>query len=226
MNQFSSLLAAGAVLAAGANRAGAQTTEGPITTTTPIGFTLTDFNGNLLFPEFNPALGTLDSVTLDFTSSMSTCLTIQNQASSTSLGSVFTQLQITVEDKGNNFAATDPEIVFNSPAFHYSLAPGQSLSSGLLTATGTSANTYTAAAILAEFTGSGNLSLNASSSSWTVQANSGGNTAASQVTFANLTGTVEYTYTDPPAPVPDASSTAGLLTLGFGAMSLLRRRFK
>jgi hypothetical protein len=67
--------------------------------------------------------------------------------------------------------------------------------------------------------GNGNISLNASTFTQTLLANTGGNTAASQVTDANLTGNVIYTYTVVPEP-----STFGLLALGLSALPLLRRQ--
>ena len=69
-------------------------------------------------------------------------------------------------------------------------------------------------AILAEFNGPGTISLDASTFTQTDLSNTGGNTAASQVTNASLTGTVTYTY----APVPEPST---LVLLGVGVIGLL-----
>jgi hypothetical protein len=79
--------------------------------------------------------------------------------------------------------------------------------------------TYTSGAILTEFTGGGNIGLNASTFTQTTLSNTGGNTTSSQVTDAGLTGTVTYTYTAVPEP-----STFGLLALGLSALPLLRRQ--
>jgi hypothetical protein len=216
MKQLTSLLAAGALLAACANNSSAAT-SGPFTTSTPIPFTLTDWTGSLLFPQFNPALGVLNSVTLDLSASMGTTLTVQNLSGLASSGTAKTELQLTVQDAGNNLIA--PEIDLLSPSYAYTLAPGGSTTSGLLTKTGSSSDLYTLAAILAEFTGVGNISLNASTFTQTLLANTGGNTVASQVTDASVTGTVTYEYTAVPEP-----STLGLLALGLGALPLLRRQ--
>jgi hypothetical protein len=78
--------------------------------------------------------------------------------------------------------------------------------------------TYTLGTILTEFTGGGNISLNAGTLTYTLLSNYGGNTVSSQVTDAGLTGTVTYTYTAVPEP-----STFGLLALGLSALPLLRR---
>ena len=73
---------------------------------------------------------------------------------------------------------------------------------------------YTLSAILAEFNGPGTIMLPASTFTQTLLANTGGNTAASQVTQGDLTGTVTYHYN----PVPEPSTLA---LFGVGAVSLL-----
>jgi hypothetical protein len=216
MKQLTSLLAAGALLVTCATSSLA-TTLGPITTSTPIPFTLTDWTGTLLFPQFNPSLGTLNSVQLDLSASMRTTLTVQNLGGLASSGTAKTELQVTVQDAGNNLIV--PEIDLLGPNFAYTLPPGGSVTSPLLTKSGTSSDLYTLAAILAEFTGVGNISLSGSTFTQTLLANTGGNTVASQVTDASLTGTVTYTYTEIPEP-----STFALLSLGLAALPILRRK--
>jgi hypothetical protein len=214
MKQLTSFLAAGVFLAACATSSLADT-EGPLTTSTPIPASLTEWSGTLLFPQFNPALGTLDSVELNLSSSLTTTLTIINDAASASSGTASTWEEITVQDPGLNLTA--PFSVY-SAGYVYSLGSGDSTSSGLLTGNGGSDLTYTLGTILTEFTGGGNISLNAGTLTYTLLSNYGGNTVSSQVTDAGLTGTVTYTYTAVPEP-----STFGLLALGLSALPLLRR---
>ncbi|MEI9866717.1 MAG: choice-of-anchor E domain-containing protein [Limisphaerales bacterium] len=75
-------------------------TSGPFNTTTPIPATATDWNGTLVFPQFNSALGTLNSVELFFSSSTTTFLTVQNISNlfgvpSSSSGTAFSDVQLT-----------------------------------------------------------------------------------------------------------------------------------
>jgi hypothetical protein len=198
-------------------------TLGPITTSTPIPSTLTDWNGSLAFPQFNPALGTLDSVTLELSSTMATVVTVTNNedpsSGSSSNGGAKTELQVSVQDAGLNL--TQPDLDFYSPNFAYTLLAGSSTSSGLLTKTANDGgNTYTLPAVLGEFTGLGSLSLSASTFTQTSLTNNGGNTSASQVTDAALTGTVEYTYTAVPEPSSIALLVAGLV----GGRTFWKRR--
>jgi hypothetical protein len=216
MKQLTSFLAAGVFLAACATSSLAQT-SGPFTTSTPIPVSLTDWSGTLLFPQFNPALGILDSVELNLSSTLTTTLEIINDASDgPSSGTANTWEEITVQDSGLHLTAPFSEF---SSGYVYSLGSGNSTSSGLLTGSGGSDLTYTSGAILTEFTGGGNIGLNASTFTQTTLSNTGGNTTSSQVTDAGLTGTVTYTYTAVPEP-----STFGLLALGLSALPLLRRQ--
>jgi hypothetical protein len=137
-------------------------TEGPLTTTTPIPATGTDWSSSLAFPQFNPSLGTLESVELILNGSFSTTITVTNTNAlgSSSSGTAQTELQISAQDAGLNL--NTPELDLVSPTFPYSLAAGGSTTSGLITKSGTDDETYTAAGVLSEFTGLGSYALPAS----------------------------------------------------------------
>ena len=184
-------------------------TSGPFTTSTPIPLTSTDWLGTLGFPKFNPSLGTLISVQLDLDGALSTVLTVQNNSGTPSSGTVKTEVQLSVQDGGSNL--TTPQLDLLSPNFAYSLAPSASATSGTLTKSGTSSDTYFLPAVLAEFTGPGTITLNASSFTQTLLSNTGGNTAANQVTSALLTGSVLYNYNSVPEPCAAALASFGLL---------------
>ncbi len=155
-------------------------------------------------------------VQIDLTGSMATVLTVVNGSPTSSSGNAKTELQITVQDSGGNLNV--PEIDLLSSAFAYhNLGAGQSLVSGILTKSGSSSDQYTDAAMLAEFTGTGTIVLSADTFTQTLIANTGGNTAASQVTSAQLTATVTYFYEAVPEP-------ATMLLLGLGGLMLRKSR--
>jgi hypothetical protein len=188
---------------------------GPITTTTPIPSSLTDWTRSLSFPQFNPSLGTLTGVEIDLAGHMTTTVTVTENDGALSYGNAKTELQMTVQDVGGNLSGT-PQIDMIGPEFYYSLNAGGSVTSGLLTKSGSSSDLYTSAPILAEFTGTGSFALRASTFTQTLLANTGGNTNAGQVTNASLTGLVTYYYTTAP-PVPEPVTMFGVL-LGVGAL--------
>jgi hypothetical protein len=199
--------------------AGFAAGSGPFATTTPISFTLTDWSSSLAFAKFNSALGTLNAVQLDLNGSLNTVITVTNDSLAPSSGTAKTELQVTVQDGGGNLIV--PELDLNSPLYSYSLAGGGSVTSGTLTKTGTSSDQYTSAAVLAEFNGPGTIVLPASTFTQTWLTNTGGNTFASQVTHASLTGTVTYFYTSVPEPMSVLSLASMLLPVG---LKLRRRR--
>ncbi len=212
-------LAITAALAAtfGASANAVTTTSISFDTSTPVTLTLTDWNSNLLFHKFDTSLGTLVSVTLDFSSSLQTVLTVTNSSSSASSGTAQTELQVTIQDASNGLNAPQMDVLSN--AYSYSLDPNENVQSGTLTKTGSSHDVYSSSIILAEFSGTGNISLPVGTFTQTLLANTGGNTAAAQTTSASATGTVTYTY----IPVPEPS-TALLGLCGLGMVAGFKRR--
>jgi hypothetical protein len=191
---------------------------GPYTTSTPIASTLTDFTGFLNFQQFNSSLGTLTAVELQFSSTLTTTLDVTNGANSSSHGTAKTELQVTIEDVGSNLNV--PELDIISSAYAYTLNPGGSVQSGQLTKSGSSDDTYTIQAILNEFTGGGQIVLNVSTLTQTLLANTGGNTSASQVTYASLTGDVIYYYE---LPEPSTFGMMGAALVGLAGLRFRKR---
>jgi hypothetical protein len=193
-------------------------TDGPYTTSTPIPSTTTDWVSSLAFQQFNPALGTLTAVEVDLHGSFDSTITVTNTSADPSSGTARTDVQFTAQDGGLNLAPT-PQIDLLSGTYAYSLPGGGNVTSPLISTSTSSGSTYTAAPILAEFTGVGTFALGASTFTQTVLSNTGGNTTASQVTSAALTGSVTYFYT----PVPEPSTVA-LLGLGMASVLAFARR--
>jgi hypothetical protein len=198
--------------------------------------TNTDFAGLLTATQFNPAWGTLTSVEIDVNSAMSTDLQVVNNDSSVSSGTVHTQLQIFVQDAGNDlnggtFSTGAGVIAYCAPnvncigGFSYTLNAGKSIDSGALASSSSQDVTYTLAAILSEFEGTGTETLHSNTLTGTTITNSGGNTTAVQNTFANVTGDVIYTYTAPPSGAPEPA-TLFLMGSALVGVGVLRKRFK
>ena len=183
-------------------------------TSSPIPPTLTDWSASLTFPTFDSSLGTLTSVRLDLSGSFGTTITVNNTGDTSSSGTANTEVQFTVQDVGLNLTA--PELDLFSPSFGYSLGAGGSTSSGLLTQGNIASNTYSSAPVLTEFTSVGPnfIGLPASTFTQTLLANTGGNTSASQITEAGMSGIVYYTYNAVPEP-------STLVLLAVGAAGLL-----
>lgn len=179
----------------------------------------TDWSSSLSLPKFNPSYGRLEKVVLLLNGAMQTVLTVQNTSPSPSTGTARTHLVMNVEEPGGLFAQ---EVDILSSSFSYSLAAGQSISSGTITKSASIFEEYTSAAILNAFTGSGDIILNASTYTETFLANTGGNTSAGQITTAGLTGHVTYYYSDIPVPEPLTLASVALGLIGLGRY--VRRR--
>jgi hypothetical protein len=172
-------------------------------------------------------LGTLTSVLLSFDGGYSTTLTVTDNQATPSSGTANTRIRFYVEDAGLHLASGGLIFDMTSPDFSYNLSDiGDSATSGLMSdqSDGNNYNpyshSYTSSIILSEFTGAGNVLMDAHTFTQSLLANNGGNSSASQVTDAFLDGSVTYTYTPAPAPEP---SSALLLSLGGLALLCYRR---
>lgn len=216
-------LMAGAALAAWISTA-PHAHAATLTYSGTVSSTLTDWTQDLNITKFDAGLGTLTSVELILTTTGSTSITVTNLGGSASSGSVRTELLVSLTDPSDFLAGFNPfiDLLVPSAAQNYSLASGDSIVLGPFSRSGSSgAQDFTDSNILSEFTGIGVITLTGNAHAQTVQSNSGGNTATSQTTAANLGVTVIYNYDAVPEPGTYALLSLGL---GFGAVAYIRRR--
>jgi len=210
---------------------------------TPIPPTSTNWSDQgLAFEQFNPSLGTLESVSLTLVGNVATQLTVKNDSSDPSAsGTVSETFNLLVQDAGNYMGMDpvhlddnfNPQLVYGTNAQNYGpLAIGSTYTAPRKTQNGiTSTTVYNPSAyqadgetlidwtdLQAEFTGSGNITMTALAYAPSSVSSSDSNQDVSQVTTASLTGTVVYTYD----PVPEPA-TMSLVLIG-GSIAALRRR--
>jgi hypothetical protein len=230
------LAAAGALLFAGSPSAKADLTKSY--TIDAIPETTTDFSDVLTqVKAFNPTVlgGTLESVEVSFTVSITEAMTVQNESSTTNAsGKVKTDVTFDLTVKGGTAPDTLSQVYTDSTPYY---APSSSLSKkgktgdsvsygAVTTNPAKSDQTYTNATILDEFTGTGKIDLYLSAvASASLSADNKGTVKGTPIGTAELvSGKVTYTYT-PFAVIPEPSS----LVLGaFGALGgfvlCIRRR--
>jgi hypothetical protein len=165
----------------------------------------------LSFQQFNPVLGILTNVQLDLSGSVNATLSVNNGSQNASLVKANIDTQIIVQDAGNNLAS--PAIDLTVPTISHTVNGGDTWSSGILTKSDSSSNQYTAAGVLSEFTGIGSISLNAASLTETMLSYTGGNLDIDQLTYAQLNGSVTYTYNQNiPEPATIIFMSLGIVT--------------
>ncbi len=179
-----------------------------------IRLTSTDWTDTLTFPKFDPSLGILTQVEIQLSGTMNTILDIQNMSATgkSSSGHGIVDVIISTTVPGSLLTQS---VNLASVPFLYSLAAGQSTTSGLLTDSDVSNAAYNAAGILAAFTGTGTVDLTINAGSTMTLVNKGGPTMIGETTNAGAGATVIYTYVPEP-------TTVGLLSLG--AFAIIRKK--
>jgi hypothetical protein len=178
----------------------------------------TDWTQTLSIPQFNPSLGTLTSVEVESSGSLSTALLVGNISGSFGLpanssnGTADTQSTFTITPSGSVNLVLSPLSVMAEGSFGPLVSGGTQNLSSVPMGTASNSNTYTAQAALNYFTGSGSLSWTASTSTETGITYSGGVTYAYATDpNATLNETVIYTYNTVPEPSALAILGTGLL---------------
>jgi hypothetical protein len=198
-----------------------------ISYTDTIALTTTGWTDTLDFNKFDTSLGTLTQVELQLSSGMDTTLTVTNTgASHQANGTAWITQALSVKDP-DGYITNFPQISATIPTSPYTfnhLTAGGSVTSSQYTYSGSSDSVYTANLLLAEFTGTGNISLFASAlaaePNWTVNASTTVNVTS--LTHASLQGIITYTYI-PRSVVPIPGS---VLLLGTGLLGLIGLRRK
>jgi hypothetical protein len=166
---------------------------------------LTNFSHDLLFPKFDPSLGTLTSVQVELTGQIRSDITI---SSSTSANGNVRMEVLYITSLGG-----DPFLELLGPRQFFTTPPSPVSFTGVVTGPQTQARSYSDAPTLVSFTGSGNYTLSVNTLTQTLIAFSSGNAIASQTTTASLNGNVRYTFTPVPEPGSIALTLIGLLGL-------------
>jgi len=195
---------------------------------------LTDSSGTFTFNQFNPTLGTLNSVKIDLGTSFSTTITVTNSGGTASTGTARTEVQDGLTDgnfsigggniltiTGENYKVQDD--VLSNPQ-SYSLGAGQSTTLAPTSKSSTATGTFSSGAVLSEFTGVGTVGVKWDTLTQTLLANTGGNTDASQVTNATVSATVTFDYTARSTSTPEPGSVAMLFGMGVTGMAFVYRR--
>jgi hypothetical protein len=196
--------------------------------------TLTDWGWTpLTFPRFDPSQGTLTQVDLTLSAAMTTTFTLTNNGESDASGTAYTDLEIFVEDAGYTLTPCNLSELLGLQSGQLAvdsthlpttdLAPSEEETYGPFVRANNfdSSPDYTAPTILNEFTGTGNITLNAGAGATVWLDFSGGNVNYAQTTVASLTATVTYVYT--PIPVPEPSTLA---LLAVGALGVVGYRWR
>ncbi|MEA5616393.1 choice-of-anchor E domain-containing protein [Cronbergia sp. UHCC 0137] len=195
-----------------------------LTFTDSVSTQLTDIiDAPLSVQQFNPSLGTLDSVEFEFSGS------ITGNASVTNTSNSLARFRLSLGGDLSLIDALDSQSLFSinpstiSP--QYSLAVGGTLQTPTLTATDLTSQTYTSGAFFQSFIGTGNRNF-----LFSALAESGiigsGNLTSTITTLAGGDLTVTYNYTEAPqaTPEPSALLAFGLIS-GFGLFSQSKKSF-
>lgn len=171
---------------------------------------------------FNPALGTLDSVTYSFTGTLSSLVTVANDSTSTIPANVWSTVlgNFKLLDASGTFSLISLNVT--SSTVQSTLGPSSSLPIFNQTATGTTGSLTLSSSFFSFVTGTSPMEFKIGARDDSTSNDDNGNAYAFFETLASAQGQVTYNYTPistSPVPAPPAS-----LALCVGALGTLRRR--
>jgi hypothetical protein len=185
----------------------------------------TELGDNIACPQFSAGLGTLLSVEITVTGTITGSLTLTNNTATVQRTSATTTSQMNVGSLAG-FSFVNPIFVASFTTGIQSLNPGQTVTFAGLSGSGT-ASLGTNTSILGPYEGLGMFDVPISTLSGFSLVGGGGHIGALQVTNATANAVVTYNYESPndtgtPEPASMALVGGGLLALGWSAKRLRR----
>jgi hypothetical protein len=235
------MMALGLVLAAAPSARAQLLQSGPFNSVNTIPSTQTDWVDSLIFPKFDPSLGTLVRVEISLTVDISTDYFLTNNSpSSSAIGDISTTVRVILLDPAPQGLPGNPgpppqngspgvnQWQVSTAPLDYNIAPSSTFDPAPIEASSTSTNAITIAAfptVIPDFIAASpgdNITMTAYTRTTTSVNNSGGNFTFDQVTNAAVSGTITYFYV-----VPEPG-TLSLLVVGMvaGGAGIARRRIR
>jgi hypothetical protein len=195
----------------------------------------TNWTQSFALQQFNPGLGTLNSVTVTLNGTLDQTLRYENKDGAGRYVKYFfssddtdkTRCEYSLSFTGGSLGT----IIYNAPSYtNIPTFDGTVDYAGASGAThefllNQSANNVYTDGAMSPFVGTGSVAFDASATAWMLVKYSGGNMSLSPITLAGAGVTVAYDYTPIPGPTPGPiPEPTTIALLGLGALGLLKKR--